>query len=455
MATRKVIEIRGENEGKDRVPFGELRLDGKRIVGRFGQRTGSGDDTIYERLGERFATEAEAAARFEALISSRLKNYRKQKREEIELPATDDTLAGGAFEPALEREVIGARDAATARGASTVYADWLQQQGDVRGELASLWLAGQEADARAWLANNATKLFGELDVQLDNEVYDLVWEHGFLRGASLKRASMESATDLAELTRTFLALPVARLVTSLRFGLAGYESDNDWGPTLAAVAESPIAAQLRSLRFDDYTSEDCEISWTAFGDFSPYWSQLPALEELVIRSGEGGTLGDLSLPKLKRFARISGGLSSEELGAIASATWPELESLEVWTGDENYGASGSVDSLKPLLEGKAPKTLTHLGIVNCEFVHELIARLAASPLLRQLQTLDLSKGALTDADVEPLLQHADAFAHLASLDLTENLLEALGDAITSRLPNAHVGEQRENDRDSRYVALGE
>ena len=456
MATRKVVRFRGENPGPEAVYFGEIVRDGLKITAAFGTTNNQTKVTsYYERIGERAATSADADKRFEALIQARGTHYSKTSRTEHELPAIDETLDAGAFNPTLEAEIVAARDPAAIKAAASVYADWLQQQSDVRGELASLFLAGQEDEAREWLAGNPTKLFGDLDVKLDGEVSDLVWDHGFLRGASLKRHGIDSKTDLAALTRQFLALPVARLVTELRFGLAGYESDNDWGPALAAVTESMQGPQIRVLRFDDYTSEDSEISWTAFGDFSPYWSSLPALEELVIESGEGGTLGELALPNLKKLVRISGGLREDELRAILGATLPKLEHLEVWFGDDNYGAEGKLEHLAPLFDGRVPKTLVHLGIVNCDFVQDVIEPLAKSPVLAQLKTLDLSKGTLMDADVDVLLKHADAFHHLDRLDLSENLLARRGPEIYARLPHAKVDEQRYDGDDRRYVAVGE
>ncbi|HLL22946.1 MAG TPA: hypothetical protein VK427_12490, partial [Kofleriaceae bacterium] len=287
-----------------------------------------------------------------------------------------------------------------------------------------------------------------------SEVYDLIWEHGFLRGASLKRGSYASRTKLAELTRQFLALPVARLVTELRFGLAGYENDNDWGPTLAVIAQSVQAPRIRVLRFDDYTGDEQEISWTAYGDFSPYWSELPALEDLRIQSGAGGILGRLELPNLRRFVRVSCSLGDDELRAIADARWPQLEHLEVWTGTRAQN-DATAAHFAALLERRAPETLRHLGIVNSEIVGQLVEPLARSPLLRQLRTLDLSKGTLVDEDAPALIAHADAFRHLDRLDLSENMFDTAGAPIRRALANADVSEQRVAEGGYRYVALGE
>ena len=62
---------------------------------------------------------------------------------------------------------------------------------------------------------------------------------------------------------------------------------------------------------------------------------------------------------------------------------------------------------------------------------------------------------------EALVQNARAFRHLASIDLSENLLEPEhAAAITGVLDNVIIGEQRDydfedGDDDPRYVAVGE
>jgi hypothetical protein len=453
--TRKVVKYRIENKRANQVGHGDIIVDGLRVMAKFGHtNTGTNETRYHERLGERFATHAEALARAEQLVEKRSRHYPEKTKTEEDVPGGEATLAKAASNPELEAQLIAARGTPNEAGAATVYADWLQTNGDIRGELASLFLAGKTDEANAWIASHTTELFGDLDVKFDDEVYGLVWSHGFLAGASLKRSSIDSSTDLGALTKDLLALPVARLVTALRFGLAGFESDNDWGPAMAAIAEAPQAQQLRSLKFDDYDSEDCEISWVAFGDFSPHWESFPALEVLVIRSGEGGTLGDVALPNLKKLVRISGGLSSSEIAAILGAKTPKLEFLEIWTGSDNYGADATAETFTKFFNGGAPATLRHLGICNSMITHELIEPLAASKLLPQLRTLDLSQGVLQDGDVDLVIQHAAAFKHLEDLDLSENLLEERGGEITGVLPNANVDGQRDPEED-RYVALGE
>lgn len=442
MGKRTITKARLESVRGTTTSFFEGVLDGTTLVVKRGF-TRAGKTTFTDRNGERFPTAAIARSRFDKLFVRG--HYDRLATEELEIEDVVHALAPAASEPRLEAEVLAGRD-----NAASVYADWLQQHDDPRGELAALALAGKTAEVAAFVAANTTRLFGDLDVKVDSELHDFDWSGGFLTGASLKR----SQTKLEVLTAQFLALPIARFVTRLRFGLASNESDNDWSDTMRAVTASRQAAQLRSLRFDDYGSAECELSWTPFGDFSGAWPHLPALEELVIRSGGGGDLGELDLPSLRRFTRISGGLSADEIASIVSARWPRLEQLEVWFGSDNYGAEGTVEMIAPLLAGKAPATLVELGLCNAMFTHELIEPLARSELLPRLRVLDLSNGVLRDDDVDVLLAHAPAFAHLARLDLSRNTLDQRTQQIRAALPNAVVVHQRDPDEE-RYVGVGE
>jgi uncharacterized protein (TIGR02996 family) len=341
-----------------------------------------------------------------------------------------------------------------------VYADWLIAQGDPRGELAALHLAGKTGPATNLLAHHYAELCGDEEHQ-----YQLEFRHGFAVGATLK-LEHASLLRLDVLTKQFLDAPIARFIDSLRFGLAHFESNNNWAPTLDVVTRSEQAPRIRALRFDAYTYTDCEISWTPFGDFAFAWTRLPSLELLHIRSGAGGNLGDLVLPRLKTFIFESGGLAGHLVDSIVNAKWPALEHLEIWTGSSNYGAAASLHALRPILAGTGLPELRHLGIVNSELSDSLIPALADSRLLPQLHSLDLSRGVFARTAADALVEHAAAFRHLASIDLSDNVLEPDEIArIRAVLDNVIIGDQREREEDDdedgevvalgRYVSLGE
>ncbi|MFO0595869.1 MAG: hypothetical protein U0228_11205 [Myxococcaceae bacterium] len=428
----------------------EVELRGSKLVQR--AEVSSNDDETDRETSTRFDSVKEAREEFEHLVARYVKNGLKEvSRETLTVP--DDHVVEQRIteHPAYERACLGSAAVEPWR----VYADWLQEHGDVRGELASMFLNGRNADAWIFLARHRDLLLGEHG---QSALRVLEVTNGFISALGLKSA-YESDVDLAELCADVLGRPGARFVTRLRFGLASFESDNDWTSTLGAVLSSPVAARVQRLEFDDYTYEDCEISWTPFGDFAALWEGAPGLEHLHLRSGAGGHLGTIAHATLKSFVRESGGLGGEEVDAIVTAKWPQLEHLEVWTGSSGYGGVATTDQLGPILRGERLPQLRSLGIVNTELSTELLGELAASPLLPRLKALDLSKGVFTDAEVDGWLRLAPKFRHLARLDLSKNLLDERVGELKAALPNAVLDDQRDHepdeDDDFRYVAVGE
>jgi hypothetical protein len=160
--------------------------------------------------------------------------------------------------------------------------------------------------------------------------------------------------------------------------------------------------------------------------------------------------------------RVSGGLRASEIASITSATWPALEHLEVWFGRAQYGAEGDAAMLSPIFAATNLPALRHLGIVNCEFSLDAIEALLLSKLLPQLRTLDLSRGIIAARELELLLANADSFAHLTSIDVSENFLDGPQVGQLKRvLPTVTADDQRELEEDEddgedhRYARLGE
>lgn len=429
----------------------ELTLEGLKLTQRSGWFTKPSED---DSPSEKYGTVKEAREMLDFLVSRYAKSGMKEvsrKEATIREADTPEAVASRITDnPELERACLDDPDNIDSW---RVYADWLQTHGDPRGELAALHVAEKGSAALDYLKKNGEALFGELASHVGEGIYDLVQRHGFYVGASLRQPRSDAAIPLAELTRAFLKLPLTRFVSQLRFGLASYESNNDWTATLKSVLASTQAPQLRSIAFADYTYSDCEISWTPFGDLSAIWKGLPKLQLLHVRSGAGGELGKIEHSALKTFIRESGGLGADELDAIVNAKWPQLERLDVWTGSSDYEGEATLDMIRPLLAARGLPKLTHFGLVNSELTNGLVPALAASALLPQLRVLDLSKGVLTDTDAADFLLHQSAFEHLERLDLSENLIDGQIDALKAALPHAVIADQR--DSEDRYVAVGE
>jgi uncharacterized protein (TIGR02996 family) len=432
--------------------FLELICDGTVVDVRRGSRYGELDVTT-ERLehADMIATNATIARLLE---EATVRGFRLPAHAPVtNEPDTEDEEVEEDLEPpAVSNPTLEAACRAAPDDAATwsVYADWLLEHADPRGEVAATF----QRDPKSWKSKdlvraNRVALFRSDELGRACEITQ--WRHGFPLAVTVLH---QEGSDLvqAETTRALLARPFLQFVEGVRFGLASFENNNDWKATLTAVTSSPRASELRSLCFDDFDRNMQEMSWVAFGDFSQAWPKLPALEELVIKGGAGGELGTIELAKLRRFVRISGGLAANEIRSICEARWPALEHLEVWFGTAGQGARGSVLAIETILTGLGTPQLRHLGLVNCEFIDDLIGALAASPVLARIRSLDLSRSTLAAA--AELLAHADKFAHLEALDLRRNFLTpSMCAAIRAALPNADVSDQR--DDQEHYADIGE
>src|SRR5262249_49301398 len=153
------------------------------------------------------------------------------------------------------------------------------------------------------------------------------------------------------------------------------------------------------------------------GDFSKLWSKLPRLETLILQGGSW-TLGQLDLPALKSAEFRTGGLSRASIQSISTAKWANLERLHIWFGDENYGAECNVGDLEAILNGKGLPKLKSLGLMNAEFSDEIARAVSRAPILKQLETLDLSMGTMGDAGAATIAE-STAFKHLKRINLDE------------------------------------
>ena len=363
----------------------------------------------------------------------------------------------------LERTILADPDN---EEAYQVYADWLQGEGDPRGELAALQVAlargpNAELQAReqAIFAANRQQLLGDLpdvDQRKEGTPLELTWQVGWFHSARLAGAEGHPLPDLC---RALLTCESARFLRELTIGLGVADDANNYSDTNSVVAELGLPPSLRMLFFADVSSEESEISWCELGDVGIWLRGVSGLRELRLRGGSM-QLGPLDLPELRSFSVVTGGFTAENIKDVTQARWPKLETLSLYFGDDNYGASGGLDDVRPILEGRGLPALRELGLCNSEFADELAGELGKSPVLRQLRVLDLSKGILTDEGARALLASAPAFAHLERLDLTENYLsDEMVAAVGKLCPDVRADEQREADVDGdevyRYVAVGE
>ncbi|WIG96531.1 WGR domain-containing protein [Myxococcus sp. SDU36] len=437
--------------------FWEINLSGNSFTARWGRIGTDGQEKT-----QTFGSPEEAQKEHDKLVREKeKKGYVLAGKDE-----DDDSDGGGgeapASNPELEAAILKAPDNVDAY---LVYSDWLQGQGDPRGELIAIQHAASQASgteasdlkrkATAHIKKYQTLLLGELAAGVKTEELSLEWHLGFIRSARVSKKDYDSEFDVAEAVGTLLKHPSARFIRGLTLGMTDFE-ENDYGAAAEAIVQAGGSKTVEELFIGDFQYPDeTEISWTHLHDISGLLKVLPGLRKLRLRGGDLA-LGDVDLPELREFTVETGGLPLAAIKSIASAKWPKLERLEMWFGREDYGAEGGVEDLQPILDGKDLPNLKQLGLRNSEFTDELAKVLPTAKVLKQLEKLDLSMGILSHEGAQALADNAAAFAHLKQLDVTENTLTEEAQALLSKaLPNAAVGNQRDYEEDYRYSAVGE
>lgn len=360
-----------------------------------------------------------------------------------------------------------------------VYADLLQSTGDPRGELIALSKSGANVDD--YLAKHEEALLGPLvrfKKTFDHEQVDaFTWNLGFIKSAIVGYENY-SAGDYDEdhdectadkVVAALLQHPSALLLEELTVRMNMLDDGMYFSDVVGAIAKYGAPA-LRVLRLGEFQQAgpggvdngyDYENSWAGLGDASAMWKAIPRLEQLRIQMNLGGysangadMIGTFDMPRLKKLQIITGGLTAENARSFASGKLPEIEHLELWFGDDNYGGNATVADLEPLLATSYPK-LSYLGLMNAGFTDDIVAALAPSKVLAKARVLDVSHGTMTDAGAQTIASHADAFRHLEKIVLDGNFISPAGlDAIRA-VCKLEANELRDPDDDSRYVALSE
>ena len=337
-----------------------------------------------------------------------------------------------------------------------VYADWLQAEGDLRGELITRQhrvAATSSADVarddafQVFVDEHLEQLFPGCADELrgGGQVPELAleWRHGFVVGATLSALNRERAVNLGELAQRLLPLPVCRFLKRLSFGLNHDVTQygartNDYGPVVNALISRPELQRLEHLEFglqepdidEDSNEPEALHGW---GDLSALWPHVPRLRALRVK-GSGGVLGVLDLPELRSATLELEGLEPEVFSEVIAARWPKLERFELWD-------QGEAVELEPLLHVLSAVPLTQLSLPFTEQAGALFRQLLGTPLLKRLRAIELRDAALPLSALEFLKENLDAFRHLERLDLTgsissheEDAVSGLGDFIVLRPP---------------------
>jgi len=369
---------------------------------------------------------------------------------------------------AFERAILDNPDDLSAYGA---YADWLQEQGDPRGEFIAVQIALEdEAKSKAdrdalrkreaeLLAAHEREWLGELAPFLldgDREVgphLEHRWRWGFLSAITVQDLPTAYAQAIA-------TAPAARLLRELRMNWV--QHDREPGDPEPRVPLPPgvrhhydylelIGAPcLHNLRvFQVGHEEPPEDSWTdchvAAEGIEHVIATMPRIEELhlLCKDYESGPL--FALPNLThlRVLRIYhlGGFDRNRRYEIALDTLaanPALANLthllfhphcaEAGDEDDRDRSYLPLDQVRALVRSPHLSSLTHLQLRLSDMGDEGVREIVASGILKRLRWLDLRHGCVTDEGAGLFAACPDA-RNLDRLDLSRNAVTAAGLAV--------------------------
>lgn len=233
----------------------------------------------------------------------------------------------------------------------------------------------------------------------------------------------------------------------LVIGCWGESWDNSVQPIIDGIVENKDKfAGIKSLFVGDMEFEECEVSWIEQGDYSGLWAAMPQLEELTIKGSTNLSLGSIQHENLKSLEIICGGLPKEVLASIAAAKMPSLEKLSLYIGIEDYGFDGSVADIEAMLEKSDLPKLKELGILDSEEQDEVAEAVVKCKYMKQIQTLDLSCGTLTDKGGQFILDAIPSFANIKEVNLE---FHYMSDEMMKKLQgldaDVNVDDQQEDD----------
>ncbi len=245
-------------------------------------------------------------------------------------------------------------------GPYLVYADWLQAQGDPRGELIVRMSHG--AEVHELVKTHKRHLFGSLAPRILPPLNEppLIWRLGFIHRIELERE--RRGKDIAPQLEMILTHPSGALVVE-----AVLRSDDlaDLRATLAILVR--VAPPLRVLEI---------ASATEIGDLGEVLEAFPKLKRLSV--------------KMRSRRQQAPGVAPSTLRSVAAGVPATVERLELRIG---AGEATAAD-LAPLFARELPR-LTHLRLRDAPFADELVGAVLAAPFVGQLAVLDFGLGALS------------------------------------------------------------
>ena len=459
--------------------FWEISLNGKSHSIRYG-RVG----TEGQKKDKEFASEAEARKAYDKLIAEKTgKGYR-----EVTGSSDSRQLKAKALQTQAKERVPFIKailDAPDDPSAYMVFADWLEDHGDPQGELIRVqWelenpdlktaerkkIAAREA---ALLKEHESTWLGDLaELLIEQKVPDDLyygtdkpyqWQiaRGFLDSLQITYLlpSFAKALKKSPLTSTLRKLAIQNPSNGYELSeideYSEMEFDEDDAPSLKMLSGASFE-NLRLFEVTDHEDSNCHCRTPTVHNLI---KGMPRLETLQIDAHgvDIGAIFRLQLPELRSLT-LQHTSSRHPLEALAkNESMNKLERLHIQPhakemDDDEEGAYLDFKGFQGLCRSSNLKSLRHLVLIMSDVGDAGLAELVKSPLFKQLRTLHLIYGIITDEGVDTLCNAG--LKHLESLDLTGNYLTVAGvQKLKAAFPAAKADSQYSGSPTDEYEYL--
>jgi len=305
-----------------------------------------------------------------------------------------------------------------------------------------------------------------LDIFLNKKVVDYSKEEGiqnpgeFVYRIRISYDDFEDGTSVESLIDDFAKDPNAGQVREIITGAFDFESSNSTEGIVGKLVEyKGVFKNLKAVFIGDITFEENEISWINQSNAGPVLGSYPDLKHFKVRGGNDLSLRKLEHTNLKTLIIETGGLPPNVVREVSNAHLPNLQKLELWLGSDNYGFDSKVEDFAAIISGKPFPSLSHLGLMNSEIQNEIAIEVSKSPVLNQLEVLDMSMGILDDKGGEAIL-NSEGMKNVRHINLRHHYLsDAMMSKLSARFPGINLDDQEEADDDGdesyRYIEVSE
>jgi uncharacterized protein (TIGR02996 family) len=328
-----------------------------------------------------------------------------------------------------------------------VYSDWLQTEGEPRGEIIALHNAVHENPedkhlqmhlARIMYAARAQMFPPLLNKELDkarkevapDEHCQTTWANGFIRSARIGGILENGNPSAADIIDELLAHNSGRFVSELRVATLRADKRQPYTDVIKTLISAGV--HLRALYLAEVPDE--ELAGVDLGDLRALFAALPKLQTLHLGAASL-ELHDVELAGLQELSLSSPAIGTTTLQAVVNGPWPALSHLSI----DFHHQDVDWNILAPVFDGAAPK-LRALTLSRTKDTAIIWKALCRSKCLAQLSELSVVDGDLEDLALS--LETVDLLVHLESLNLDRHhlsgaMVEDLGSKATGTVTAIH------------------